>query len=38
MVGMPVGGVKSPLQGLRGDERESVAGFLSETGLLKKGA
>ena len=38
MVGMPVGSVKSPLQGLTGDERKSVAGFLSETGLLKKGA
>src|SRR3989442_6421552 len=38
MVGMPVGGVKSPLQGLTGDERKSVAGFLRETGLLKEGA
>jgi len=35
MVGMPVGGVKRPLQGLTGDERKSVAGFLKETGLLK---
>jgi 4-hydroxy-tetrahydrodipicolinate synthase len=38
MVGMPVGAVKSPLQGLTGDERKSVAGFLRETGLLKEGA
>jgi 4-hydroxy-tetrahydrodipicolinate synthase len=37
MVGMPVGGVKRPLQGLTGDERKSVAGFLRETGLLKAG-
>jgi len=38
MVGMPVGGVKRPLQGLTRDERESVAGFLRESGLLKQGA
>jgi 4-hydroxy-tetrahydrodipicolinate synthase len=38
MVGMPVGPVKSPLQGLTEDERKSVAGFLRETGLLKEGA
>jgi 4-hydroxy-tetrahydrodipicolinate synthase len=37
MVGMPVGGVKRPLQGLTGDERKSVAGFLRGTGLLKMG-
>jgi 4-hydroxy-tetrahydrodipicolinate synthase len=37
MVGMPVGGVKRPLQGLTGDERKSVAGFLRESGLLKQG-
>ncbi len=33
IVGMPVGGVKSPLQGLTVDERRSVANFLRETGL-----
>ena len=38
MVGMPVGGVKRPLQGLTGAERKSVAGFLRESGLLKQGA
>jgi len=38
MVGIPVGGVKSPLQGLTGDERKSVAAFLGESGLLKEGA
>jgi 4-hydroxy-tetrahydrodipicolinate synthase len=37
MVGMPVGSVKSPLQRLTGDERKIVAGFLTESGLLKKG-
>lgn len=36
LVGMPVGGVKRPLQGLTGGERNSVAGFLRETGLLKE--
>lgn len=35
MVGVPVGGVKRPLQGLTRDERKSVAGFLRESGLLK---
>lgn len=38
MVGMPVGDVKRPLQRLTADERNSVADFLRETGLLKKGA
>src|SRR2546427_4134401 len=38
MVGMSVGGVKRPLQGLTAAERKSVAGFLRETGLLKQGA
>jgi 4-hydroxy-tetrahydrodipicolinate synthase len=38
MVGMPVGSVKRPLQGLTRDERNSVAGLLRETGLLKEGA
>src|SRR3989441_9366682 len=38
LVGMPVGGVKSPLQSLTGEERNSVAGFLRESGLLKDGA
>src|SRR5437899_4276487 len=38
VVGMPVGGVKSPLQSLTGEERNSVAGFLRESGLLKDGA
>jgi hypothetical protein len=38
MIGMPVGAVKSPLQGLTGDEQKSVEGFLRETGLLKEGA
>ena len=37
MVGMPVGGVKSPLQPLTEDERKSVADFLREAGLLKGG-
>ena len=37
MVGMSVGGVKRPLQGLTAAERKSVAGFLRETGLLKAG-
>ena len=36
IVGMPVGGVKHPLQGLTGDEQKSVAGFLRESGLLKQ--
>ncbi len=38
MAGMPVGRVKHPLQGLSGDEQNSVAGFLRESGLLKQGA
>jgi len=38
MVGMPVGGVKRPLQGLTEDERKRVAGFLRESGLIKQGA
>jgi 4-hydroxy-tetrahydrodipicolinate synthase len=38
MVGMPVGSVKRPLQGLTRDERNNVASFLRETGLLKEGA
>ena len=38
MVGMRVGGVKSPLQSLTGEERNSVAAFLRESGLLKDGA
>jgi 4-hydroxy-tetrahydrodipicolinate synthase len=38
LVGMPVGGVKPPLQGLTEDERNSVAGFLGETRLLRRGA
>jgi 4-hydroxy-tetrahydrodipicolinate synthase len=36
IVGMTVGGVKSPLQGLTEDERKSVAGFLRESGLPKE--
>jgi 4-hydroxy-tetrahydrodipicolinate synthase len=36
IVGMPVGGVKSPLQGLTEDQQKSVAGFLSESGLSKE--
>src|SRR2546422_1911511 len=38
MVGMPVGGVKRPLQSLSGEERNSVAAFLVESGRLKEGA
>ncbi len=38
MVGMSVGGVKRPLQGLTGDEQKSVADFLRESGLLKQRA
>jgi 4-hydroxy-tetrahydrodipicolinate synthase len=38
MVGMPVGEVKRPLEGLTADERKIVAGFLRESGLLKQGA
>jgi 4-hydroxy-tetrahydrodipicolinate synthase len=36
MIGMPVGGVREPLQPLTDEERESVAGFLRESGLLKR--
>ena len=35
MIGMPVGGVKRPLQGLTGAERSTVAGFLRKSGLIK---
>ena len=35
MIGMPVGSVKRPLQGLTEAERDTVAGFLKESGLLK---
>lgn len=35
MIGMPVGGVKRPLQGLTSAERDTVAGFLKESGLLE---
>jgi 4-hydroxy-tetrahydrodipicolinate synthase len=38
MIGMPVGSVRSPLQGLTADEQRRVAGFLKESGLLKIGA
>jgi 4-hydroxy-tetrahydrodipicolinate synthase len=38
MVGMPVGDVKRPLQSLTGAERNIVAGFLRETGLMKERA
>jgi 4-hydroxy-tetrahydrodipicolinate synthase len=36
IVGVTVGGVKSPLQGLTEDERKTVAGFLRESGLPKE--
>jgi len=36
MVGMPVGGVREPLQPLTAEERETVASFLKEVGLLKR--
>lgn len=36
MVGMPVGNVKSPLQTLSKIEREQVAGFLRNGGLLRR--
>ena len=36
MVGMPVGGVKRPLQGLTETERNTVASFLRESGLMKR--
>ena len=35
MIGMPVGAVKRPLQSLTETERDTVAGFLKESGLLK---
>ena len=35
MVGMPVGNVKRPLQGLTEAEQNSVAGFLRESGLIE---
>ena len=35
MVGMPVGDVKRPLQGLTEAEQSTVAGFLRESGLIK---
>ena len=38
IVGMPVGNVKRPLQGLTEEERKSVAGFLREADLLKEEA
>lgn len=38
MVGMSVGNVKSPLQGLTVNERNLVADFLGEAGMLKKRA
>lgn len=34
MIGMPVGGVKRPLRGLTRAERNTVAGFLKESGLF----
>jgi len=37
MIGMPVGKIREPLQPLTNVERETVAGFLREAGLLKKG-
>jgi 4-hydroxy-tetrahydrodipicolinate synthase len=36
MVGMPVGSVREPLQPLTSKERETVASFLREAGLLKR--
>ncbi|HVH15288.1 MAG TPA: dihydrodipicolinate synthase family protein [Candidatus Angelobacter sp.] len=36
MIGMPVGSVKRPLQSLTEAERDTVAGFLKESGLLKE--
>ena len=38
MIGMPVGSVRQPLQPLTSKEKESVAGFLREAGLLKRGS
>jgi 4-hydroxy-tetrahydrodipicolinate synthase len=37
-VGMPVGGVKRPLQPLSATEKQQVNRFLDKSGLLKKGA
>jgi 4-hydroxy-tetrahydrodipicolinate synthase len=36
MIGMPVGSVRKPLQPLTSVERETVAGFLKEAGLLTR--
>ena len=36
MIGMPVGGVKHPLQGLTDPERDTIASFLRESGLMKR--
>jgi 4-hydroxy-tetrahydrodipicolinate synthase len=36
MIGMPVGSVREPLQPLTSRERQTVAGFLEEAGLLKR--
>ena len=38
MTGMPVGNVMKPLEPLTGPERNLVAGFLRESGLLKSGS
>ncbi len=38
LIGMPVGSVKKPLQSLTIGEKEEVAGFLREAGMLKRGA
>jgi len=38
LIGMPVGSVKKPLQSLTIGEKEQVAGFLREAGMLKRGA
>jgi len=37
LIGMPVGSVKKPLQSLTIGEKEHVAGFLREAGMLKLG-
>jgi 4-hydroxy-tetrahydrodipicolinate synthase len=36
LVGMPVGNVREPLQPLTTDEKDMVAGFLKEAGLIEK--
>jgi 4-hydroxy-tetrahydrodipicolinate synthase len=36
LIGMPVGNVKKPLQPLTSSEKEEVAGFLREAGMLKR--